>query len=195
MPVRLYVAAAVSARGCIRVATAMRVLHSTMAMAGDAARDEALFAATGHVTAMQPFRSLYSAADLDDLAAHFGLIFVVSPAPLTVTAVEYHHVRFDHYFVTALDTEIARLDRGDFAGWSRTGGSFEGAVFQVVLPAFDGRCTEGSIPVYRLDNGGQRGAPNHRFTAALEVRAAMLARGWISEGRGDLGVAMCAAGP
>ncbi|MEP7062484.1 MAG: polysaccharide lyase [Betaproteobacteria bacterium] len=36
-------------------------------------------------------------------------------------AIEYHHTAFDHYFVTASATEIAALDRGDFAGWQRTG--------------------------------------------------------------------------
>jgi hypothetical protein len=43
------------------------------------------------------------------------------------------------------------------------------------------------IPVYRLWN--QRAG--HRFTPSLAARAEMIARGWISEGYGPLGVAMC----
>jgi hypothetical protein len=41
------------------------------------------------------------------------------------TAVEYHHAAWNHYFVTALPLEIARLDGGAFEGaWQRTGQSF-----------------------------------------------------------------------
>lgn len=39
-------------------------------------------------------------------------------------AVEYCHAAFDHYFVTTIADEIAKLDTGVFAGWSRTGQSF-----------------------------------------------------------------------
>ena len=45
-------------------------------------------------------------------------------------------------------------------------------------------------PVYRLWNG--QADTNHRFTTSLAVRAEMIARGWIAEGYGPLGVAMCA---
>jgi hypothetical protein len=39
-------------------------------------------------------------------------------------AIEYHHAEFDHYFVTAIADEIAKLDNGTFVGWARTGESF-----------------------------------------------------------------------
>jgi glucose/arabinose dehydrogenase len=39
-------------------------------------------------------------------------------------AVEYVHAAFGHYFVTSRADEIAKLDIGAFAGWSRTGESF-----------------------------------------------------------------------
>jgi probable HAF family extracellular repeat protein len=42
----------------------------------------------------------------------------------TVVAVEYHHAGFDHYFMTAIADEIAKLDNGTIAGWTRTGGAF-----------------------------------------------------------------------
>jgi probable HAF family extracellular repeat protein len=41
-----------------------------------------------------------------------------------VVAVEYHHEGFDHYFMTAIADEIAKLDNGTIAGWARTGGTF-----------------------------------------------------------------------
>ena len=39
-------------------------------------------------------------------------------------AIEYHHAAFDHYFMTAIPDEIAKLDSGVFAGWTRTAASF-----------------------------------------------------------------------
>jgi hypothetical protein len=45
-------------------------------------------------------------------------------AAAVAAAVEYHHGDFDHYFVTAIADEIAKLDNGTFAGWTRTGRQF-----------------------------------------------------------------------
>jgi hypothetical protein len=42
----------------------------------------------------------------------------------TASAIEFHHAGFDHYFVTAIPDEITKLDNGTFAGWARTGESF-----------------------------------------------------------------------
>lgn len=69
---------------------------------------------------------------------------------------------------------------------------FEGEVFGIVVPNGDGTCPAGTAPVYRLYNDGQGGAPNHRYTIELAVRAQMIARGWIAEGFGTIGVIMCA---
>ena len=53
-----------------------------------------------------------------------------------------------------------------------------------------GSCTPGNDPVYRLyDN---RADANHRFVVSLELRATMLARGWVAEGYGPDAVVMCA---
>lgn len=41
------------------------------------------------------------------------------------SAFEYYHGGYGHYFVTASPAEIAALDSGQFAGWTRTGESFE----------------------------------------------------------------------
>ena len=73
------------------------------------------------------------------------------------------------------------------AGWQ-----FEAYVFNVLPPAVaDGSCPTGAVPVYRLYNNGQGGAPNHRFTTDLGVRQQMLAQGYLAEGYG-IGVSMCA---
>jgi len=45
-------------------------------------------------------------------------------AGTVVPAVEYYHAAFDHYFVTSIADEIAKLDNGTFVGWARTGESF-----------------------------------------------------------------------
>ncbi len=67
---------------------------------------------------------------------------------------------------------------------------YEGEVFYMPLPAVNGTCPMGHVPVYRLYNDGQGGAPNHRFTTSLATRTEMLARGFIAEGAG-IGVGMC----
>jgi hypothetical protein len=41
-----------------------------------------------------------------------------------VKVIEYHHAEWDHYFVTGLPDEIAKLDNGTFVGWTRTGQAF-----------------------------------------------------------------------
>jgi len=48
-------------------------------------------------------------------------------APATVMpAIEYHHRTFDHYFITWMPDEIAKLDAGtQIQGWTRTGYSFK----------------------------------------------------------------------
>jgi hypothetical protein len=68
---------------------------------------------------------------------------------------------------------------------------FEGEVFALKLPDAAGTCTSGTVPLYRLYNAGKGGAPNHRYTTSLAVRAEMLAQGWMTEGTGT-GIAGCA---
>jgi uncharacterized delta-60 repeat protein len=52
-----------------------------------------------------------------------SVVQTVDP-PGSVTAVEYYHDVFDHYFVTTLSNEVVALDRGVLPGWRRTGESF-----------------------------------------------------------------------
>jgi hypothetical protein len=68
--------------------------------------------------------------------------------------------------------------------------TFEGEVFNVALPGADGSCLPPTVPLYRLYNDGQGGAPNHRYTTELDVRQAMMAQGWVPEGSG-IGVIAC----
>ena len=67
---------------------------------------------------------------------------------------------------------------------------YEGDVFYTFLPNDSGACPPGNVPVYRLYNNGQGGAPNHRFTTSAAIQAQMLAEGWIAEGAG-VGVGWC----
>ncbi len=66
----------------------------------------------------------------------------------------------------------------------------EGDVFYTPLPSADGSCPTGHVPIYRLYNNGQGGAPNHRFTTSSAIRLQMLAKGYVAEGAG-IGVGMC----
>jgi hypothetical protein len=158
----------------------------------------------------------------------------------TSRVVEYYNATLGHYFVTSIADEIAKLDDGVIAGWSRTGESFaafpigsgnapvcrffsasfsprsshfysalanecdvvrgehdwdyEGTVFEVRLPDAQGHCAAPLVPLYRLYNNGEAGAPNHRYTTSESVRATMIGRGWTPEGLGSLGVVACVAG-
>lgn len=187
-------------------------------------------------------------AMIADIAAYLGQVFATGTPPpaaaaATVAAQEFHHAAFDHYFITTIADEIAKLGNGTFTGWTPTGRSFnvypaagapagtasvcrffgtafapksshfytpsatecsivksngdwsfEGDVFNVALPAADGGCAAGTRPLFRLYNDGQGGAPNHRYTTDTDVRAQMVAAGWIAEGYGALGVIGCVPG-
>ena len=65
------------------------------------------------------------------------------------------------------------------------------AVFHVALPdTATGACPAGTAPVYRLWNG--RADSNHRYTTDAEVKARMVARGYVPEGYGPDAAIMCA---
>lgn len=161
------------------------------------------------------------------------------PGP-TTSVVEYFHAGFGHYFITGFAAEVAVLDSGSVAGWTRTGRTFNAfgsaatglvAVCRFFTTAFAprsshfysaidaectglkqpgsvwifeadgffmtptdaaGACPAGTTPVYRLYNNGVSGAPNHRYTTDLGVRAQMIGQGWTPEGFGADGVGFCA---
>lgn len=89
------------------------------------------------------------------------------------------------HFYTPIASECSGL-RGDPRVWQ-----YEGDAFYVQLSDAAGACPGGTSPVYRLYNSGQGGAPNHRYTTDSDVRAAMMASGWVPEGFGAQGVAFC----
>jgi hypothetical protein len=63
--------------------------------------------------------------------------------------------------------------------------------FLATLPDQDtGACSVDTLPLYRLWNRDARGV-SHRFVHWKATRDAMVERGWISEGYGPDGVAMC----
>jgi hypothetical protein len=89
------------------------------------------------------------------------------------------------HFYTAFPEECATVKAS--ADWT-----YEGDVMYLPTPAADGTCAAGTVPVYRLYNNGQGGAPNHRFTVDPAQRDAMLAQGWVLEGNAPGFAMMCA---
>lgn len=71
--------------------------------------------------------------------------------------------------------------------------TFESAnVFGATLPDLeDGNCPAKLAPVYRLYNN--RSDVNHRYTTSRYIRDEMKVNGWVPEGFGPLGVALCAS--
>lgn len=55
-------------------------------------------------------------------------------------------------------------------------------LFSAMLPSATGDCSPGTVPVYRVYNQGQGGAPNHRFVTTLLDVQTMISRGYASEG-------------
>jgi hypothetical protein len=88
------------------------------------------------------------------------------------------------HFYTQSANECAGLKSGDV--WS-----FEGMVFGLGLPIYDGSCPAGTHALYRLYNDGHGGAPNHRYTVSDSLRLAQLGQGWIGEGTGSPPVFAC----
>ncbi len=64
-------------------------------------------------------------------------------------------------------------------------------VFYIALPdTISGGCPPGTVPVFRLYNN--RTDANHRYTTDPQIKAQMLARGYIAEGYGSNATIMCA---
>jgi len=116
----------------------------------------------------------------------FNVYPLAGAPPSSSTVWRFFSTIFDpesSHFYTANVVEYNALVNG--VGWQ-----LEGPVFSTPMPALDGTCPAGSIPIYRMYNNGMGGAPNHRFTTDINVRAQMLAAGWIAEGQG-IGVGFC----
>jgi probable HAF family extracellular repeat protein len=92
---------------------------------------------------------------------------------------------FTSHFYTANADECALVKT--YPAWQ-----FEGIAFNIAVPDPNGNCPPATQPVYRLYNNGKGAAPNHRYTTNLATRSQMVDAGWVTEGSGPLGVAMCA---
>ena len=69
------------------------------------------------------FQSSVTAAPVQTSAVHLTAMLARSPFALP-PIVEYYHAAFDHYFMTSIADEIAKLDGGAYVGWARTGQAF-----------------------------------------------------------------------
>jgi len=68
---------------------------------------------------------------------------------------------------------------------------FENIAFYIQQADANGNCPSGTIPLYRVYNNGEGGAPNHRYTTSLAVANQMVAQGWVFEGNGNPPVFAC----
>lgn len=101
------------------------------------------------------------------------LRYATKLASTPVTLVEYRHAGFDHYFITASADEIAKLDNGTFAGWSRTGLDFSAAALGA----------PGTLPVCRFFSTAFGEKSSHFFTPdATECALVKANANWQYEG-------------
>jgi len=96
----------------------------------------------------------------------------------------------DSHFFSAITSECASVlahvaNDPNYSGYILETPS----AFYLAAPFDDGTCAYEWIPVYRLWNN--RADSNHRYTTDPAVKAQMIARGYIAEGVGPDGVAMC----
>lgn len=92
------------------------------------------------------------------------------------------------HVLSANPTECAQLEAEAGNAWILESRD----VFRVELPDIaTGACAPGRAPVYRLWNG--RTDSGHHLTIDRKLRDRLLARGYVAEGWGPEGVAMCAA--
>jgi hypothetical protein len=83
------------------------------------------------------------------------------PAPTTVNITEFYNTGLDHYFITAIPDEIAKLDNGTFQGWARTGQGFK--AYGVGSAGRTGRrpvCREYGRPDFGLDSHFYSASPD-----------------------------------
>ena len=93
----------------------------------------------------------------------------------------------DSHFYSASSAECAAVAQRFPLAWILESDD----LFDVDLPdAASGACARGQ-PIYRLWNASV--SSSHRYTTDAATRAAMLAAGWIAEGYGRDGAAMCDA--
>lgn len=148
-----------------------------------------------------------SAPDIDKLDSgpfqdwqRTGAMFYVAGTPNGYPGLAQPVCRFyippdqgDSHFLSASAQECAEV-RNKFPAFMRE----TEAAFYVALPdPATGQCPldldlnglDYLVPMYRLWN--QRADSNHRYTTDVRIRAQMIERGYVAEGYGPMGVAMC----
>jgi hypothetical protein len=121
-------------------------------------------------------------------------IYVQDPTPLSGQFALAPVCRFyglpafglDTHFYSAFESECNAVA----AKWPDLWINETQDAFRVHLPdILDGSCPPDTSPLYRLYN--ERPDANHRYTTSPSIRSEMIAQGWMPEGFGPLGVAMC----
>ncbi len=91
--------------------------------------------------------------------------------------VEYANTSSGHYFMTMSSSEMAMLDRGEFANWTRTGAAF--------LARESNFAGDGGLgPVCRFYGRPEAGLDSHFFSASVDECAAVVqkfSQAWILE--------------
>ena len=148
----------------------------------------------------------FQTADADEIAGLDGGVFlgwqrtgqtfaayaseVVSPDTPTRAVCRYYgkpELDLDTHFFSAFEEECAIIPTAFPNQWILERDN----AFGIAIPAMgSGQCAFGTVPVYRMLNG--RHDVNHRYTTSLVIRQQMIDQGWIVEGYGTIGVAMCA---
>ena len=126
----------------------------------------------------------------------YGVFWASSSAAsfdYTVPVCRYYVPPGSHFFSASADEcDAVAQQHPEYVLESR-------AAFYAALPDLaTGKCPEVNccgpvieafLPVYRVRNN--RPDTNYRFTASLDTRAEMIEKGWVSDGYGPMGVAMC----
>ena len=86
------------------------------------------------------------------------------------------------HFYTPIASECQSLqtDPASLAVWQLE----TPTAFYLELTDASGNCPAGTAPLYRVNNNGMGGAPNHRFTPNRATRDQMVMLGWLAEGNG-----------
>jgi hypothetical protein len=104
------------------------------------------------------------------------------PPDALETFVEFHHTQRDHYFYTGNHTEIAALDTGAIAGWTRTGATFRAVEAPGCVP-FQPYAANALGVVYRFYGLPGTGPDSHFFTRDRdECYAVDKSAQWLLEG-------------
>jgi len=137
------------------------------------------------------FGHYFMTADPDEIAGldggAYGGVFVRTgqqfnarngPVPGAAEVCRFFTVAFapkSSHFYTADPPECAGVKLNP--NWQ-----YEKIAFYIPVPA-GGVCDAGLVPVYRMYNNGQTGAPNHRFTTSLAIyNQFTTTMGWAPEG-------------